>query len=79
MAFKHDSQYGGTVRFVNLPNEIEVSAVYNSVELEKVTGPLAIETTYGHVKADLTSSIKDPVSIVSIYGYIDVTLPTRYS
>lgn len=75
VAFHHESQYGGKARFVNLTNEIEVSAQYNSVELENVTGPLTVETTYGHVTADFNSSIKDPVSIVSIYGYIDVTLP----
>jgi hypothetical protein len=75
VSFKYESQHGGEARFSNLANEIEVSAVYNSIELENVTGPLAIETTYGHVVADLSSNIKDPVSIVSIYGFIDVTLP----
>ncbi len=75
VSFRHESQYGGKVRFVNLPNEIEVSAVYNSVELEQVTGPLTIETTYGGVTASFVAPVKDPVSIVSIYGFIDVSLP----
>ena len=75
VSFQHESQYGGEAMFRNLTNEIEVSAVYNSVELENVTGPLTIETTYGHVVANFNSNIKDPVSIVSIYGFIDVTIP----
>ena len=75
VSFNHESQYGGKARFINLTNEIEVSAHYNSIELENVTGPLTVETTYGHVIADFTAPIKDPVSIVSIYGYVDVTLP----
>jgi hypothetical protein len=75
VSFTHESQYGGKARFVNLTNEIEVSALYNSVELENVTGPLTIETTYGHVEAIFNTEIKDPISIVSIYGYVDVTLP----
>lgn len=75
VSFKHDSQYGGKATFTNLTNEIEVSALYNSVELEQVTGPLTIETTYGGVTADFVAPIKDPVSIVSIYGFVDVTLP----
>ncbi len=75
VSFHHESQYGGTAKFVNLPNEIEVSAVYNSVELKQVTGPLTIETTYGGVTAEFVAPIKDPVSIVSMYGFIDVTLP----
>lgn len=75
VSFRHESQYGGKVRFLNLPNEIEVSAVYNSVVLDHVTGPLTVETTYGNVTADLDGTLKDPLSIVSIYGFIDLTLP----
>lgn len=75
VSFKHESQYAGKARFVNLPNEIEVSAVYNSVELDGVTGPLTVQTTYGSVTADLSAPIREPVSIVSIYGFIDLTLP----
>jgi hypothetical protein len=75
VSFQHETQYGGKATFSNLSNEIEVSAVYNSVELKNVTGPLTIETTYGNVTADFSADIKDPVSIVSVYGYVDVTLP----
>lgn len=75
VAYKHESQYGSEVEFKNLPNEIEVSAQYNSISLDNVTGPLTVETTYGHVEAKFDTNIKDPISIVSIYGYVDVTLP----
>jgi predicted membrane protein len=75
VSFSHQSQYGGKAVFTNLTNEIEVSAQYNSIELENVTGPLTVKTIYGHVEADLGTNIKDPISIVSIYGYVDVTLP----
>lgn len=75
VSFKYQSQYGGEVRFINLTNEIEVSAQYNSIHLENVTGPMTVETTYGSVTANLSPQIKEPVSIVSIYGFIDITLP----
>ena len=75
VSYEHESQYGGGVTFKNLTNEIEVSAQYNSIELDNVTGPLTVETTYGHVEANFDTNIKDPISIVSIYGYVDVTLP----
>ena len=75
VSFTHQSQYGGKATFKNLTNEIEVSAQYNSIELENVSGPLTVKTIYGHVEADLSTNIKDPISIVSIYGYVDVTLP----
>jgi hypothetical protein len=75
VSYRHESQFGGSVEFKNLTNEIEVSAQYNSIELDNVTGPLTIETTYGHVEAIFDTNIKDPISIASIYGYVDVTLP----
>ena len=73
--FQHTGVQAGTARFQNMDNEIEVSAQYNSVELENVTGPLTVKTIYGHVEATIAASPKDPISIVSIYGYVDVTLP----
>lgn len=75
ISFAFESQYGGTASFKNLENEIEVSAQYNSVELENVTGPLTIKTIYGKVEADFGTNIKSPISIVSVYGLVDVTLP----
>lgn len=72
---EHTGVHGGNIEFRNMENEIEVAVQYNSVELDNVTGPLAIRTTYGHVEARLGTSIKDPISIVSVYGYADVALP----
>jgi len=73
--FNHESQYGGDVTFKNLENEIEVSAQYNSVELENVTGPLTIKSVYGSVDATFSTNVKGPISIVSIYGHVDVAIP----
>jgi len=73
--FEHESQYGGTAVFKNMENEIEVSANYNSVELENVTGPLTVKAVYGGVDAVFNQNVKGPISIVSIYGHVDVALP----
>jgi hypothetical protein len=75
VSFSHESQYGGTAVFKNMENEIEVSATYNSIELENVTGPLTIKSVYGSVDCIFGQNVKGPVSIVSIYGHVDVTLP----
>lgn len=75
VSYSHESQYGNTARFANMENEIEISANYNSIELENVTGPVTAKSVYGHVEADFGSNVKGPISIVSIYGYADVTLP----
>lgn len=75
VSFSHQSQYGGKVTFKNMENEIEVSATYNSIELENVTGPLTIKSVYGHIEATLGGNVKGPISIVSVYDYVDVALP----
>jgi hypothetical protein len=75
VSYSHESQYGSTVRFSNMENEIEISANYNNVELENITGPVTAKAVYGHVEADFSNNVKGPISIVSIYGYADVTLP----
>jgi hypothetical protein len=75
VSFEHASQYGGEAEFRNLPNEIEVSAQYNSVVLDNVTGPLTVKTIYGSVDASFGTTINDPISIVSVYGHVDVSLP----
>jgi len=73
--FEHESQYGGTATFRNMENEIEVSANYNSVELENVTGPVTVKAVYGGVDVTFSQNVKGPISIVSIYGHVDVALP----
>ncbi|HYG01522.1 MAG TPA: DUF4097 family beta strand repeat-containing protein [Chryseosolibacter sp.] len=75
VSFSHETQYGGDAIFRNMENEIEVSAQYNSIQLENVTGPLTVKTIYGGVDAVFGSVIKDPISIVSVYGHVDVSLP----
>ncbi|GHM99413.1 hypothetical protein WSM22_09030 [Cytophagales bacterium WSM2-2] len=75
VSYEYESQYGSTVKFRNLENEIEISANYNSVEMENVTGPMTVKSVHGHVEADFSANVKGPISIVSVYGYVDVTLP----
>ncbi len=75
VSFSHESQYGGKAVFKNVEGEIEVSATYNSVELENITGPVTVKTIYGHIQADFSQNVKGPISLVSVYDYVDVTLP----
>lgn len=75
VSFQHDSHYGGTAKFKDMQNEIEVAAQYNNVELENITGPMTVKSVYGHVEANFSSTIKSPISIVSVYGYVDISIP----
>ena len=65
----------GTVKFSDVPNEIEISADYNPVNLENVSGPVIARTLYGPVDVKLTNPVKGPISIVSIYSTVDLTVP----
>jgi len=75
VAYTYESEHQSKVRFKNLENEIEISAQYNSIELENITGPLTAKTIYGHIEADFGNTVKGPISIISVYGFADVTLP----
>jgi len=59
----------------NLKSEIEVSTRYNKIVLENNSGPMNINSINGPIEAIFNSDIKGPVSIISIYEYVDITLP----
>jgi len=61
----------------NLETKLKsVQLNYNSVELVNVTGPMDREECVRHVEADFNANVKGPISIVSVYGYVDVNLPS---
>jgi hypothetical protein len=76
VVFRYDNQYGGKVQFRNLSNKLDVVAQYNSIELENVSGPVTVKTTYGSVDARFGSRTETPLSITSTYGHVDVSLPS---
>ncbi len=65
----------GTIRFVNLENEIEISTDYNKIELDNITGPVTVRALYGSVDATFSDHIRGPISIASIYSTVDVAIP----
>lgn len=75
VSFTHQSQYGDKVVFRNMQNEIEIAATYNNVQLENITGPVAVKSIYGNVEAVFSQNVKGPLSIISVYGLVDVSLP----
>ncbi len=60
----------------NLKNEIEVSTYSHKIKLENNTGPMNIKTVRGSIEGVFNSDIKGPISIISVYDYVDVTLPS---
>ncbi|RZM26876.1 MAG: hypothetical protein EOO88_15405 [Pedobacter sp.] len=59
----------------NFKGEIEVAANYNKIISENNTGPMNVSTINGAVEATFDREIKGPISLVSIYNYVDVALP----
>lgn len=59
----------------NIESELEVSMTYGGVKLENATGPLTIKTVYGDIEASLGSNLKYPVSLLTVYGFVDLSVP----
>lgn len=75
---EHSTIYGEDVKINNVSGEIEISVNYNDVYLEKVTGPLAIKTVYGDLETSFsTVNQNSPISLVSVYGHVDVSMPVN--
>ena len=75
VSISHSSPYGEDVRLRNIESEIEVSTLHNGVIVENVTGPMTIKTVHGEIEAELGSNLKSPISLVSVHGLIDITVP----
>lgn len=66
--------FDGTISVRNLKGEIEISTDYQNIVLSENTGPLSIKTTHGNIDANLGGLTNGPVSLVSGFGYIDVSI-----
>ena len=76
---KVDNECGhsGDVTISNMKGEVEVKNCQD-IKLKNVTGPLVLSTISGDINLDFSEVSKDkPVSINSISGEIDVTLPSK--
>ena len=65
-----------TYSISNLDNEITVSSLNSNFDLNNIKGPLVLNATNGN--ADIKYSevkLTKPISIVTINGYVDLTLP----
>ncbi|PZP48631.1 MAG: hypothetical protein DI598_09780 [Pseudopedobacter saltans] len=60
----------------NFKGELEIGTVYNTINLENVTGPINAKTIYGSLTAKFAQSIKGPISLVSVYKFVDATIPS---
>lgn len=69
------SLYLEPVTIKNMSGEIELAVSYNEVVLENNTGPMNVKTIYSGVDAKFGENIIGPISMISVYGHLDVALP----
>jgi hypothetical protein len=68
---------GGTATIQNMKNEVDYDGC-SEVSLKNVTGPLVVSTINGGVTVVFSEISKDkPISIASINGPVDVTIPAK--
>ena len=66
-----------SISIKNMKNEIEIKTCY-SIFLRDVSGPLVLSSVTGGIDIEYTSVNKDkPVSINSVSGNIDLTIPAQ--
>src|SRR6185437_4287835 len=72
-----DCAGGGETTISNMKNEIDFQGCH-SLDLKNVTGPLVVSTISGGVNVVFTDISKDKsISIASVSGSVDVTLPAK--
>lgn len=66
----------GAVNVKDFKGELEVSTMYNTISLENITGPVNAKTIYGELNAKLGSGVKGPISLVALFTFVDVSIPS---
>jgi lia operon protein LiaG len=77
LKIKTGCERSGKVTVQNMKNEVEIN-VCHSISLKNVTGPLVLSTISGDISISFSEISKDkPISIASVSGEIDITVPAK--
>jgi lia operon protein LiaG len=69
---------GPKINISNFSNEIEIDSRFGNIELEDITGPALIHNVHGRINVKFAKvNPKNPISITSVHGDVDVTLPAK--
>ncbi|MBB4079650.1 hypothetical protein GGR28_002275 [Lewinella aquimaris] len=66
---------GGDLKVSDFSGELDVSMMYHHVELNNVTGPVAVNAVYDDIIAKWDAAPTKEVRLHSTYADVDVTLP----
>jgi len=74
--YEYNDNSSDDVNITNVEGEIELTVTHNNVFLTNVTGPMSVKSVHGDVEVIFTKvSQINPVTVASVYGYIDITIP----
>lgn len=59
----------------DISSEIEANSEAGGFRLENVTGPVSLRTKDGNIEATFSSPMNGPVSLYTMWGFIDVSIP----
>lgn len=72
----HSSHNAENINVTNFTDELEITTNYHDVNLNDVTGPMAVKTVYGDIEASFSQlNQTGSISLYSVYSHVDVTLP----
>lgn len=67
-----------TYAIQNFKGEVEINALNSQIMMDNISGPVVANATNGNVEINFTKLTEDkPNSILSVNGYVDVTLPSQ--
>jgi len=72
--YEHSTYHGKDIKLEDIASEVEISANYNSVNIKNASGPLTINSVYGHIEADF-DQLQENVILHSVYDHVDIRLP----
>jgi hypothetical protein len=73
---KYNSTYQNEqITFLNIKSELEVAVRFNPIIIKNITGAATVNSMYGSIVAQFEAPPSMPVSLISSYGNVDVTIP----
>ncbi len=63
------------IKIKNLNNDLEISTRNADINLENVSGPVLVNTIRGNVVGKFNQNVITPISIISMNGEVDISLP----
>jgi hypothetical protein len=74
--YEHDTHHGDDLMVRDLTGEIEISAGYNDVILDNITGPCSVSSMHGEIRASFSSiNQSNPISLYCAHDEVHVSVP----